>query len=330
MEKHDAETWFLHCKRPVYTNYPNVRLVLAKQASIWNGFYIVLTLYKMLRREKPDVIITYTHYANIIGAVIAYFAGVKKRIVSQRNPSFSYPVIARILDRLIGSTLIYHKNICVSHHVFDSFSDYPEGYKNKLAVVYNGIDFSNSEINQKEARVKFDLPVDGTILITTGRLSYQKNHEFLINVMVGLADNIHLAIAGEGELRPQLEAQIESYGLKGRVHLIGEIKPDIIPIFLKAGDVFLFPSRFEAFGFSLVEAMASGLPVVVNDIPALRYIVSDYGMVIPVDKKEDWMSIIFKLKDDLNSRYDYGQRALDRSADFALKNMVEGYLEYAH
>ena len=107
-------------------------------------------------------------------------------------------------------------------------------------------------------------------------LKEQKGHRFLVEaaakVLPGMPD-AHVLLVGDGTLRPALERQIAEAGLEGRVHLLGE-RRDVASLLL-AADAFVLPSLWEGFSVALVEAMASGLPVIATAVSGTTQVLQD-------------------------------------------------------
>lgn len=141
--------------------------------------------------------------------------------------------------------------------------------KDKIKIMRNAIDtykFAFSEEKREEIRKKFGLE-NKFVLGHVGRLALPKNHEFLINVFDKVTKAIPeavLVLVGEGELREQIENQIERLKLHDKVKLLG--KREDVDVILQAMDVFLFPSLFEGFPIALVEAQTAGLPCIVSEM----------------------------------------------------------------
>ena len=140
-------------------------------------------------------------------------------------------------------------------------------------MVYCGIPIHEFEVdrNQSVRKIKcgeYHIPEDSIVIGSLGRLTYQKNYEFLIGVFSELAqrDNRYvLFIAGEGELRTDLEKQVEARGLQNRVFLPGSCS-DVPELTTCLFDVFVLPSHYEGFGIVFLEAAASGLHSVCSDV----------------------------------------------------------------
>lgn len=107
------------------------------------------------------------------------------------------------------------------------------------------------------------------LLLSVGELNKNKNHAVVIRALAELNDpEIHYCVAGDGGLRDDLEALVESINLAGKVHFLG-YRNDIETL-LCLVDVFVLPSIREGLNVSLMEAMASGLPCICSDIRGNR------------------------------------------------------------
>lgn len=327
----DASVCFLYRKRGVYDNCSGVVSLLSRSPSgVLDYIKIFLRLFSYLRREKPNAIIAYTHYANVIAGAIGRMALVPRIVVSHRNPVYSYPSLCRRVDKILGVLGFYHIGICVSNTVLHSFDQYPARYKKRLVMIRNGVDvkayaepdpmpFEIEQSNRHKGKFKF---------ITSGRLHPQKNQKVIFDAIAGVDDAI-LVVAGDGELRHEYECYIKLKGLEDRVKLIGEIPPSRINAFLHWGDAFLFPSRYEAFGFSVVEAMAAGKPVLCSDIPAMREVVGDAGVLLPPDQPAEWTAAMKILSMDTERSAALSDISRKRSQDFSIDKMVQGYIDAA-
>jgi glycosyltransferase involved in cell wall biosynthesis len=328
---HSTETCFLYMKRPAYASYDHINICrMTPPGSPFDYLKIFLDFVKYIKKEKPDAIIGFTYYANIFGALAGLLAGVRVRIASQRNPSWTYPTPGKVVDRIIGSLGAYTSNIAVSKAVLESFAHYPASYLKKMVVIYNGIPARRAGSSALEARRKYGIPVDKKVVVTTGRLSYQKNHEVLLQAVADLPE-VHLAIAGGGELESELKGLRDQLKLQDRVSFVGELLPEDVPDFLAVGDVFVFPSRFEAFGFSVMEAAFAGMPLLVSDIAPLREILDRWedeqpaALFLPMSEASRWQDAIALVTKDDQALQQLCAAATKRSQYFTLDRMVDGY-----
>ena len=128
------------------------------------------------------------------------------------------------------------------------------GYKGKIEVVPNGVDFKQLTFNNKPEERK------EKIVITTSRLVKKNGIEYLIRAMSQA--NAKLLIAGGGNLEGKLKNLTQEFGLSEKIHFLGHLEPDKIFSYLNKADVFVRPSLSEGLGNAFLEAMAMGVPVI--------------------------------------------------------------------
>lgn len=155
----------------------------------------------------------------------------------------------------------------------------------KYEFIPNGIDVEKFRFNNKvRNQIRKDLDIEGKLVIgNVGRLCYQKNQEYLLEVFAKLQtqgpDSV-LLLVGEGELKAELQQQAEELGVADKVIFYGVT--DKVEQLLWAMDVFAFPSRFEGLGIVVVEAQAAGLPVVCSDNVPGEALVTDLVQKVKV------------------------------------------------
>lgn len=139
----------------------------------------------------------------------------------------------------------------------------------EFQVVNNAIDTKkyiyNSE-KAKKVRRSLGISEDTYVVGHVGRFVSTKNHEFLVRVFAQLCEkeiNTKLLLVGDGELREQIEKQVNDLGLTDKVIFTG-VRSDVEEM-LQAMDVFVFPSLYEGLPVSMVEAQAAGLPCFISD-----------------------------------------------------------------
>ena len=164
--------------------------------------------------------------------------------------------------------------------------------RERIVIMKNAIEVERFRFDQqKRDSVRKKLGLENFLVLgTAGRLTYQKNHSFLIEVFTDFVKkypSARLVIIGDGELRKDIEDQITYMGLKDSVLLLGW--QTNVEDYLQAMDIFLLPSRFEGLGIAVVEAVASGLPCIVSDhLPEELAFIPDIQYV-PLHV-EDWIS----------------------------------------
>ncbi|PIR75837.1 MAG: hypothetical protein CO030_05205 [Candidatus Magasanikbacteria bacterium CG_4_9_14_0_2_um_filter_42_11] len=131
-------------------------------------------------------------------------------------------------------------------------------------------------------------PALPTILFVGGMdpAHYFKGVDVLLKALLRLKKNeysVQAFFVGDGDLRARYEAQAKGYGLQESVKFLGYVEDALLPIVYNAADLFVLPSttRGEAFGMVLLEALASGVPVVASDLAGVRSVAEEGGMVFP-------------------------------------------------
>ncbi len=158
--------------------------------------------------------------------------------------------------------------------------------------------FSVSEASRSAVRNR--LGWSGRVLLCLGRLARNKGYDLLINALPLVLERVpdailHLPVGGEDigareqEILGELQDQVRGLGLEERVRFEGFIPDDELPDHYRAADVFVLPSRYEPFGMTAVEAMASGTPTVVTTKGGLWRALT-YGrhalMADPLDRED--------------------------------------------
>ncbi len=233
----------------------------------------MLAFARWCRRERIAVVQTCDLYANIFGLPGAALAGVPVRIGSRRelNPDKSTGQIR--LQRLAyrAATKVV-ANSPAARQVLEAEGVAPAS----IAVIPNGVD-----------PAWFDLPDHrGPIrtVVTVANLRPEKSHETLLDAAAALAPrhpDLRFLIVGDGPRRPALESRAAARGLGGVVQFLGH--RDDVPDLLAAADLFVLPSRSEAFPNGAIEAMAAGLPVVACAVGGLIDLIEDgrTGVLVP-------------------------------------------------
>jgi glycosyltransferase involved in cell wall biosynthesis len=222
----------------------------------------LLKLALRLRRERPDILQTHNLGTHVYGAPAAALAGVGAT-VSTRHGFISSEGKPYRENRFRATLPFTDAVVAVSGHTLAGLHAAGSAPAGKSLVIYNGIrvkPFADRPAHPGAARPRLRF---GTV----GRLVPAKGHAVLIEAFAQIArefPDAQVLVAGDGPLRPDLEQQIERLGLGDRVSLAGA-QTDV-PAFLSTLDVFVFPSLNEGLPLAVLEALASGLPVVATRV----------------------------------------------------------------
>jgi glycosyltransferase involved in cell wall biosynthesis len=319
---HKSELWFLYLKRPTYAAKHGVRTLWPRRPGAFGYLRLAARLFAWIRAYKPDVTITHTHYANVLGQLVSALARTKRRVAVHHSPIGRYPVLARCGDWLFGTVGIYTTQVAVSDAVVESMSAYPGRYKKIVHRIHNGV-----VVDQKSPSPHFRPPsclaAPGLRILHVGRLAREKNHVALLKAIQQLPA-VRLVLVGNGELRETIERQVKAFGLTNRVQFLGEITPEEVRAIMHECDLFMFPSVYEAMPMALLEAMAAGMPIIASDIPANREALQDAGILIPPQPSE-LAQAARTLLADRPCAYELGKKAAERARQFTVDAMTDGY-----
>lgn len=174
--------------------------------------------------------------------------------------------------------------------------------KGPKEMVYCGIPLEPFDVDfDPEKRLRlcrdFDIPEDAVIIGNLGRLCYQKNQKFLVEVFSELAkrdERYVLFIGGNGELRKSLESQISKFGLEKRVFMPGNCY-NVPELICHLFDVFCLPSYSEGFGLAMLESISGGLYCVCSDVFPREFIDAIPDRITKLsfsDSKSKWCDAI--------------------------------------
>lgn len=153
--------------------------------------------------------------------------------------------------------------------------------RDRIAYISNGVNIRQFRPldDKKPVRRKFGIPEDDVVLLSVGRLTHQKQPHTMIEAFSHLEkemNNVTLCIAGKGELLEEIKDLAEKMGLH-KVLFLGYVHDRDLPDLYACADYYIMTSKYEGGmpPLTLAEAMASGLPCIVSDIPNLGIVVRD-------------------------------------------------------
>jgi L-malate glycosyltransferase len=199
----------------------------------------------------------------------------------------------------------------------------------KIALVPNGHEFDRfrAPLNRSEIRAGLGIGPDERLVMTVGRLTNTKRFNDLIEAFRRLIPDfphLRLAIVGDGEDRPLLEAQVRDQKLQAVVQFLGTRRD--VPELLRSADLFVFPSEMEGLPNAVIEASLAGLPIVGSDIGGVREVVEDgcSATLVPVRQPEALAASMRNYLDDEALARRHGEAARQRAEQlFAVENTIQ-------
>lgn len=184
---------------------------------------------------------------------------------------------------------------------------------------------------RQDMREELGLGDDLEVILSVGRQEYQKGQILLIDaaaMMAASRPQLRVLLAGRsGSYTQAIDERIEHHGLEGVVQSLGH-RGDL-PDLLSAADIFAFPSLYEGFGGSLLEAMCLGIPAVVSDLPALREVGGDCVRYVPAGDAALWAHALAELLEDEGLKKELAGCAHKRAREhFEIELVTDMYKEW--
>jgi glycosyltransferase involved in cell wall biosynthesis len=202
-----------------------------------------------------------------------------------------------------------------------------------IDVVPNGVDLKpfQGPVEPIE-REKLGFEPDDVVLAFVGRLGPEKNVPFLLRSFSGTVQaypHVGLLLIGEGPERDNLEDRARRSEIESRVHFTGLVPYDLLPRYLAAVDAFVTASVTEVHPFTVIEAMASGLPVLGIDSPGIGDTIQDgeTGYLVSREDLAAFTAKMVRLVADRQSRQKMGEQARIASHAYAIERTTQMMLE---
>ncbi len=269
------------------------------------NLFKLFKLKKQLKKYSPDCIILNLSTDVKIAGLAAKLAGVKN-IIYRRGSAI--PIKNTITNRILFKYVITHilanseetKRTILAKNT-NLFSS------NNIEVIYNGIAFSDYDNN---AEPLYKREADEFVFGNLARLSKQKGQFDLITAAQVLKQkglNFKILIGGDGELYDELKRKVKGEKLEQEILFLGFV--DNVSSFYSSIDVFLFPSIWEGFGFSLVEAKLFKKPIVAYNVSSNPEVVKhgNDGILVPLSDKEAFVNAALSFIEDKQKANEYGE-----------------------
>ncbi|WP_405961145.1 glycosyltransferase [Streptomyces sp. NBC_00024] len=238
-------------------------------------------LVRLIRKGGYDLVHTHLYRACVYGRIAARLAGVRAVVATEHSLGDSQMEGRRLSPGVralyLASERLGRSTVAVSPTVADRLKRWGVPGP-RIEVVPNGIDLAGFRFDpdlRELTRRRLGLPEDAYVVGGVGRLAASKRFDVLIRGLAQLPDECWLLIVGGGPEESVLRRAAQRAGVADRVLLTGERSAagapgTDLPSLMNAMDVLASPSAGEAFGLAVVEAMASGLPVLYVSCPAIE------------------------------------------------------------
>jgi glycosyltransferase involved in cell wall biosynthesis len=251
----------------------------------------LFALARLIRRYRPHVIHTHLSKAGLVGRAAAIASSRAVRVHTFHGnvfggyfgPRMSAAILAA--ERLLGRAT--HRIVALSERQRAELLALGIGSPGRIRIVPLGVDLARYRGHERAAsRAALGIPADALVVLALGRMVPIKRLDRLVEAVARLAPDVpslHLFLVGDGDERSALETLVRDRGLTGRVTFAGWSAD--APAWYSAADVITLTSEREGTPLALIEAAASGRPVVAVDVGGVADVVRDgeTGFVVPPD-----------------------------------------------
>lgn len=298
-----------------------VKVHILSNRSVYNIF-LIIPLIKFFYKKSFDIVHVHLFPSFYFISLIKKIHVIKCPIIFHEHNTKNRrleSVFFRKIDKLIYSQYAYV--ICISDAVRTVLMKAYNLPKDKLVVVYNGIDINECKMAQPINRKDIDASIleNDILLIMVARFNPQKDHVTLLKALKKLPENFKLILIGEGDMLNDIKTFVLNLNLSDRVFFLG-YKSNPYP-YIKSSDIFILSSRFEGFGLSCVEAMACGIPVIASNVPGLAQVVGDNEVLFEVGNSDMLKDKILEVLSFRNNNLVI--KAFRRSEQFSIDIMIK-------
>ena len=288
--------------------------------SHFGGFKRLRILRGILKKEKPEYLISFLNSALYHGVLTTRLLPIKSIISVRNDPNFDYP---SLFSRFLAKTLLPLSEGAV-FQTEDAQKWFPKRLVKKSTLTFNPIAKAFYETEY--------LPTEKSF-VAVGRLSQQKNFKLLINAFAKFNESNKewiLRIYGDGDLHQILSEQIAKLGLEEKVFMCG--RSTNVPKDISKANIFIMSSDFEGAPNALMEAMAIGMPVISTDCPCggPKMLIKDGvdGMLVGVGNKEQMVEKMHLLVNNEDFRKKLSKLAKEKALLFTEERVYNKWYNY--
>lgn len=278
-------------------------------------------------KEHSEYKIIHSHLNQVTGLILERVkkANIPVRIAHSHNSKSNKNLFIKIYKKYLQSKILKNATNLWACSKLAAQWLYGKKEINNVDIIPNAIDaekFIYKEETRKKLRKEFNINEDAFVIGNIARMSYQKNHMFLIKIFYELKKiekEAKMVIVGNGEEKEKIISEIKHLNLENDIILL-EDRKDVNEI-LQMMDYFVFPSRFEGLGIVLIEAQTAGLKCITSkDVVPSEVAITDLVEFYSLKKSpKEWAKKIY-----LHKKYDReNQLHKIRKANYDVKNLIE-------
>jgi glycosyltransferase involved in cell wall biosynthesis len=304
-----------------------VQLNRRSKIDVWRWW----RLFRLLRRERVDVLHSHKFGSNVWAALLAPLARVPVFVAHEHTWSYEGQWLRRFLDRRLVAR-VADVVLTVSEADRRRMIEIEGVDPEKVVYLPSGVE-RHAPPGRRRVREELGLPADAPLVGTVCGLRPQKALDVLVRASVPLSaavPGVRVAVVGEGPIRESLEELIGELGLGAVVSLLGTWPHEDVPDFVEALDVAVSSSDFEGMPLAVMEFLAAGKPVVATAVGGVPDLIEDgvQGLLVPPQRPGELADAIASLLRDPERRRRLGEAGRERQrVEFDFERMVRALEE---
>jgi len=329
--------------KEVFFHNKSIQIIQLPQFSKFN-LLAIFHLVKIFKGLDLDLIHSHDPRGRLLAHPAARLLKIKAIHTFHMSPLFYslnslqmifYKNVERIWNNQIST-----KSIFVSKNVEKMYEDLGLIKASKGVTIYNGIDLSvfkpflrNKDKIRKSVRAALNISSSFILACIVGRLEKQKGIDYLIeaaNIIINDSKdsnimNIRFIIVGDGSLKNELENLTKEKEIQKYFYFIGYKSLNEVYKIMVSSDIFILPSRYECFPYTILEAMAIGLPCIVSNVGGNSELVDNgvTGYVVPTGDIQVLAKAVVDLAKNKRLRMKFGENARIKINVFSIESMIK-------
>lgn len=307
-------------------------------------------LARLVKKHQVDIIQTHIvrsldflvlclRFSTPLRVVLWTFHNVSFELKASQLPKYSWmlgpkKLSHRLLYRLTSP--LVDGFVAVSDDVKKAMLEIIGPIGDKVTVICNGVDTEKyrQTVDRRLVRTQLGLASDARLIASVATLKEQKGHRYLIEALVSVVPqhpDVHVLFIGDGPLRGELQLQVKRLDLDDHIHFLGNRQD--VPELLAASDLFILPSLWEGLSMALLEAMATGLPIIASEVSGTTQVMvpGETGLLVPPGDASRLTEAIDELLSDRGRAQAMGTAARRSvEAGFSARKQADEHLALYH
>ena len=313
-------------KRTIFTQQLELAGVKIFSLSDSSRVYNPSNIFRLIRIiKKYDIVHTHNTACQLFVPIAKLLSFAKCKLVTTEHSTQNRRrgnSIFRAVDKWMYNR--YRNIICVSDDVEVNLRSHlgDKKHNNKIITINNGVDCQKFALATPTKDLLGIDSVDKVVLMVA-RFAYPKDQFTLIRALELLPEKVKLFFVGQGELLESCKQEAQELNLEDRVHFLG-VRNDV-PELMKSADIIVLSSHYEGLSLSSLEAMASGRPFVASDVPGLKEVVQDAGILFPDGDSTELACIINRLLCNTSYYDKIAKSCVVKASEYDIINTVNQY-----